>query len=100
MLWVRLLEILRASQGLKPNLKFLLFSDPNSFKFKKPSTSSSHFVKKAAILQEGGKNFRFNFNVEPHEADNLTPVPAEIEFTPSGNSFKFNFDVEALSETS
>lgn len=96
--------------------KFAL--NPSSFKFRgQASGSRSYFVKKAALQQPNGKDFRFNFTVDKLDElslgtdqkseDGATDAskmseselnrcnPAKVELNlGSGTSFQFNFAIE------
>lgn len=80
-----------------------------SVRFDAPKKKAKyHFVKKAAILNEDNKDFRFNFaNIQLEDAPDVEPEANQPEepvvrrkelkvrvIPPSDNSFRFNFNVE------
>lgn len=80
-----------------------------SVRFDAPKKKAKyHFVKKAAILNEDNKDFRFNFaNIQLEDAPDVEPEANQPEepvvrrkelkvrvIPPSDNSFRFNFTVE------
>lgn len=76
--------------------------DPRNIKFERTNVGkSSSFVKKSAFLQAGGKDFKFNFDVEEKikEAQQEEPKkPINTDFKPSDNSFRFNFSISTENE--
>lgn len=81
--------------------------NPESVRFDAPSKKAKyHFVKKAAILNEENKDFRFNFaNIQLDDEEKRQEQPDEPTVScrkevkvrtipPSDNSFRFNFAIE------